>query len=193
MQAYKYKERENNIRYEILDGEIVLMAPSPTIKHNSVINNICTIFNSYLKGKKCRVFSDNLDVYLDEKNIVQPDVKIVCNPDILKERRIEGAPDLVVEVLSPSTAKKDKGYKKDLYERFGVKEYWIVEISNCSIEVYLLKDGSMTLDNIYQIYPDYEIESLKEEGKLEEIVKEFKTSLFDDLIISVEDVFDKII
>ena len=193
MQAYKYNDRENNIRYEILDGEIVLMAPSPTIKHSDVMGNIYAIFKNYLKGKKCRVFSDNLDVYLDEKNIVQPDVKIVCNPDILKERRIEGAPDLVVEVLSPSTAKKDKGYKKDLYERFGVKEYWIVEISNCSIEVYLLKDGSMTLDNIYQIYPDYEIESLKEEGKLEEIVKEFKTSLFDDLIISVEDVFDKII
>ena len=120
-----------------------------------------------------------------------PDVKIVCDPDKIKYDNIYGAPDLIVEVLSPKTQKYDIGYKKDIYEHYGVKEYWIVRPKERSIEVYLLKEGVYKLDNLYQMYEDYEYEDLTDEEK-SGIRKEFKTSLFDELIISVEDVFENV-
>lgn len=70
---------------------------------------------------------------------------VVCNKDIIKKDGVHGVPDLIVEVISPSTAKKDKGYKKDLYETCGVKEYWLVDTDNRSIEVYLLKKIDLCL------------------------------------------------
>ncbi len=177
---------------ELIDGKVVAMSPRPTIHHNLIIGNIFTIFHRFLKGKKCIPFADGVDVYLSEKDRVIPDVLIVCNPEIVKKDAIYGAPDLIVEVLSPSTAKRDKGYKKDLYEQSGVKEYWIVDPENRSIEVYLLQNGRYKLDNVYSILPDYEIKRMKEE-EIAEIPKEFRCSLYDDLTISVEDVFNRII
>ena len=79
------------------------------------------------------------DVHLSENDCVIPDVMIVCNSDIIKDNAIYGAPDLIVEVLSPGTEKRDRGYKKDLYERCGVREYWIVDPVSLTVEVYLLK------------------------------------------------------
>lgn len=178
----------DNIDYEILNGEIIYMTPRLVPNHNTIIVNLSTIFNNYLKGKKCRIFADGVDVYLDEKNNVIPDLMITCNRDIIKSNGIYGAPDLIVEVLSPSTATNDKGYKKDLYERYSVKEYWIVDIPSKSIDVYLLKDKKYTLDSVYSIYPDYILEKMTDDNK-EKVITKFKTSLFDDLIIDLEDVF----
>lgn len=177
-----------NIDYELLDGEIVYMTPRPVPNHNTVIVNLSTTFNNYLKGKKCKVFSDGVDVYLDEKNNIIPDLMIICNRDIIKSNGVYGAPDFIVEVLSPGTATKDKGYKKDLYEKFGVKEYWIVDIPSKSIDVYLLKNDKYVLDYVYLIYPDYILEKMTDDEKLKVITK-FKMSLFDDLIIDLDDVF----
>ncbi len=87
---------------------------------------------------------------------------IVCNKDIVKRDGIYGALDLVVEALSPGTAKNDKGYKKDLYEKSGVKEYWIADSGACSIEVYLLSDGKFVLDGFYQLASDDMIERDRE-------------------------------
>ena len=177
MQAYKYKD---DVRYEILDGNIVYMAPSPTPNHNSVVGNMYRIFANYLKGKKCSVFGENVDVYFDENNReLKPDLKIVCDPEKINIKGINGAPDLIVEVLSPSTAKYDRGYKRKLYAKYGVKEYWIVSSQERTIEVYILTDGELELDNLYQIYPDYELERMTDEEK-EGIITEFKTSIFDD-------------
>lgn len=139
---------------EKLNGQIILMSPRPSVNHNRVAGNIYHIFRNYLEGKTCKAFTDGVDVFLTEKDNVIPDAMIVCNKDIIKPDGIHGAPDLVAEVLSPSTAKNDRGYKKDLYGAAGVKEYWIIDPAMQSIEAYLLSDGRYVLDGFYGIFPD---------------------------------------
>ena len=184
--AYQF---DPDIRTELIDGVIVAMS-SPSFKHNNVALNIAMIFKNYLHGKKCSVVQ-NFNAYLTEKDQFIPDVMVVCRQDIIKDDAVHGAPDLVVEVLSPTTAKRDKGYKKNVYARCGVKEYWLVDTNNRSIEVYYNLDGTYELYDIYQIYPDYVIRNMHDSQKAD-IVYEFKTSLFNDLLIKVEDVFDGI-
>lgn len=173
---------------EMIDGEIVMMSPRPLINHNRISGNIYTIFRNYLDGKTCEAFGDGVDLYLSDKERYVPDGMIVCNKDIIKRNGIYGAPDLVVEILSPSTARNDRGHKKDVYETAGVCEYWIVEPEIKSVEVYLLKDGKYVLDDIYSVYPDCLLEKMTEEeqGKIK---TEFQCSLFNDLVISLDEVF----
>jgi Uma2 family endonuclease len=186
--AYNYYD---DVPEELLDGKIVLMAPSPNIRHHDVRNSITRIFERHLKGKPCRAFGDNVDVHLTEKDTVVPDAMIVCNKDIIKDRGIFGAPDLIVEVLSFSTAARDRNYKMNLYERCGVKEYWIADIGNRSIEVYILTGERYHLNNVYTAHPDWWLESMAEKDKAA-LVYEFKTHLFDDMIIDVREVFEDI-
>ena len=103
------------------------------------IRKLRSAFRTYLKGKTCRAFNDGVDVYLTEDDRVIPDAMIVCNKNMIALDGIHGAPDLIVEVLLPSTAKNDRGYKKDLYEQSGVKEYWIVNPIEQSVYVYVLE------------------------------------------------------
>lgn len=183
--AYQEEYRE-----ELLNGEIVLMSPSPTLNHNRIVRNLTQIFSNFLEGKPCEIFVDGADVYLSEKDKVVPDLVIVCRPEILQDDGIHGAPDLIVEILSPSTAKRDKGYKKDLYEKSGVREYWIVDPLNKAIEVYLLKNGKFIFDNLYSLYPDYDLKRMAPE-EIAQIPTEFKCSLYDELIIPIEKVFSR--
>jgi len=169
----------------------VAMAPRPNIKHHFASGNLREIFKRKLKGKPCTAFGDGVDVFLTEKDNVVPDAMIVCNKDIIKEKGVFGAPDLLVEVLSFSTAASDRTYKKNLYERCGVKEYWIVDTANRTIEVYLLTDGKYELDNIYTHHPDWWLETMKEEDKAA-LVYEFKTHVCDGIIIDIRDVFEGI-
>ncbi|WP_346687290.1 Uma2 family endonuclease [Megamonas hypermegale] len=182
---------------ELIDGKIVMMSPRPRISHNRACTAISREFSSYLKGKPCEAFSDGVDIFLDEKNRFIPDVMIVCNRDIIHDDGIYGAPDLVVEVLSPTTARFDRGKKKDAYEKAGVKEYWIVDIFSRFVEVYLLSEnGRFELDNIYYYYDNEEkakINALPENSKDKvEIYDEIKVSLYDDLIIALDDIFERI-
>ncbi len=172
-------------REELLNGKIYMMS-SPTINHSQIASNIYYAFRSYLKGKTCRAFNDGVDVYLTENDRVIPDAMIVCNKNNIKLDGIHGAPDLVVEVLSPGTAKNDKGYKKDLYEKSGVKEYWIIDPVPRSIEVYLLTDGKFALDEVYALYPEGLSVTDKER---EETKKEIQVSLYNDFCISLEEIF----
>ncbi len=178
--AYKEEPRE-----ELLGGRIYMMS-SQTVNHSQIASNIYYAFRSYLKGRTCRPFNDSVDVYLTENDRVIPDAMIVCNKNIIKLDGIHGAPDLIVEVLSPGTTKKDKGYKKNLYETAGVKEYWIVDPITHSIEVYILTDGKFILDEVYALYPagagvtDIEREETK---------KEIQVSLYNDFCISLEEIF----
>ena len=97
----------------------------------------------------------------------------------------------MAEVLSPSTMKRDKGDKKTAYEQAGVREYWIVSTEEKSIEQYLLIDGRFVLHEVYAVYPDYLLEKMTDEEKAE-IITEFKCSLYDDLLIKLEDVFERV-
>ena len=178
---------------EMLDGRIYNMA-SPSPNHNRVAGNIYLKFRNFLKGKRCRVFMDGVDVKFNDKNVVIPDVMIVCNKDIIKKDGIYGAPDLIVEVLSPSTAERDIGYKKELYAQHGVSEYWIVNPADKTVQVYLLRDNLYRLDKIYQIYEDWFIEKKMEPEEVAAIIMEFRPSLpgFEDLLINVEEIFENV-
>lgn len=183
---------QDDIYTELLDGKTVAMSPRPAANHNIVAGNIYRIFGNFLKGKSCIALADGMDVFLTKKDRVIPDTMIICNRDIIKKNGVHGVPDLIVEILSPSTATKDKGYKKNLYEKCGVKEYWLVDTDSRSIEVHLLTDGKFVLDQVYYIFPDYLIEKMTEEEK-SGIIYEFKTSLYSDLVITLEDVFENIL
>lgn len=176
---------------EVLGGQTILMSPSPALNHNRVIVNLTYIVRRYLQGKRCEVFSDGVDVHFDEKNTVIPDLMIVCDKDKIKGDGIYGAPDLVVEVLSPSTATRDRKEKKVLYARHGVKEYWIIGPAGKSVEVYLLAGGALEIDRVYTVYPDWQWEKMTDEEKSEAALP-LRVSLYDDFVIDVREIFENI-
>jgi len=186
--AYKY-QYQDELWDETLNGKTVVMSPRPLVNHNRIIFNIARIFGNYLKGKSCEAFADGTDVYLTEKDRVLPDVMIICDKDKIKRNGIYGAPDLIVEVLSHGTVKRDRGYKKDLYESCGVKEYWLVDSENRSVEVYLLENGKYRLDEVYKIFPDYVVFA---PGEKETYKYEVKVSLYQDFFIPLEDIFENV-
>jgi Uma2 family endonuclease len=125
-------------RWEIINGEAYAMTPAPTTRHQKVSLYLGTRFATFCKGKGCEPFLAPTDVVFDEQNIVQPDLLLVCDQNKITEKNIQGAPDLIVEILSPSTALKDKREKKALYERFGVREYLIVYPTEELVERFVL-------------------------------------------------------
>ena len=181
--AYKEEPRE-----EVINGELVAMSPSPGWNHVSVAGNIYHIFKKYLKGKKCTAIQDGFDVHLTDKDVFEPDMMVVCDRDKIKPDGVHGAPDLVVEVLSPSTAKNDRTHKKEVYEACGVPEYWLVSPADKSIEVYLLESGKYILHDVYTVRPDWVLEQMTDEEKAA-VVTEFKCHLYDDLTIRLDDIF----
>jgi Uma2 family endonuclease len=145
----------DGVMREIIDG-VVYAFSAPTLKHARAISKFfgeSFIFLSKRKGKgkekrKCEIFTAPFDVrfYKDgviaddnSFNIVQPDICVVCDPTILDDAGCIGAPDMIAEVLSPSTSKRDLGVKFSLYEEFGVKEYWVVHPIDRNVTVFLLQ------------------------------------------------------
>ena len=175
-------------RKEVIDGKPVMMSPRPTVNHNRVAFNIAVLFDRYLKGKKCTPFSDGVDLYLDDNNRFVPDMMVVCDPDKIKPDGVHGTPDLVVEVLSPSTMRNDKTRKKDIYARCGVREYWLVSPEEKSVEIYRINESEFILHNIYALHPDWQLAQMSEKERAA-VETHFKCSLFDDLDISLEDIF----
>lgn len=134
-------------RWEIIAGVPYNMTPAPSRAHQAISRELLTQFNLYLTGKTCKVYAAPFDLRLpkgDERDeeietVVQPDLVIVCDPGKLDERGCKGAPDLVVEILSPHTAAKDMKIKRPLYERVGIKEYWLVDPVNKVVQIYKLE------------------------------------------------------
>lgn len=180
--AYQEERRE-----ELIDGKLVMMAPASP-GHTYVADGILTIFRHYLKGKSCIPFGDGVLVYLTDKDKFVPDVMVVCDRSKIKPDGVHGAPDLVVEVLSPSTAKNDRTHKKNVYERCGVPEYWLVSPVEKFIEVYWLDDGKYVLHDVYALRPDWVLEQMTDDER-SAVVREFKCHLYDDLTIRLEDIF----
>ncbi len=114
-------------RWEIIEGIPYDMSPSPNIKHQAIVGNLFGFLHQALKGNECVPRIAPLDVVFSEKNVVQPDIIIVCDRTKETEKNIQGAPDVVFEVLSPYTARKDRWNKMKLYEKYGVKEYIVIE------------------------------------------------------------------
>ena len=184
--AYKEEPRE-----EIIGGEFVMMS-APTINHTFVAGNIYNIFFNYLYGKRCTPIMDSGGLFLEEDTEqYQPDMMVVCDPDKIRPDGVHGAPDLVVEVLSPSTGRYDRGHKMDVYEKHGVREYWIVSPEGRTLEQYVLENGRFVLRDMYAVYPEFMLKRMKPEEKAA-IATEFKCTLFDDLSIPLERVFYRV-
>ena len=139
-------------RWEILDGVAYSMSPAPTTNHQRVLRKLAFGINVHLEGKRCELFLAPFDVRLCQdkqqsdnyiETVVQPDILVVCDPSKIDRSGCIGAPDLVVEILSPSTASNDLKYKFELYQRFGVKEYWIIHPEEQTLLVYKLGGDGM--------------------------------------------------
>ena len=173
---------------EMIDGEVYMMA-RPSYEHMRVEGNIFGLFDRYLRGKKCRPAFE-MDVYLSDEDHVIPDVLILCNIELLKDGRINGAPDLVVAILSPSTARADKFRKRALYEKYGVKEYWIVDPIGKTIEVYHLVESKYELNKVCILKQEQMWVRLNEEEKAAiEEQQRIKVSLYEDFMVEVAEVF----
>jgi Uma2 family endonuclease len=131
-------------RYEILDGQLAV-TPAPTSTHQRVSQNLNFALESWVRPRKLgTVWQAPLDVILDEHTVLEPDIMFVAasRAEIVTKRGIEAAPDLVIEILSQSTAALDRGKKLHLYARHGVGRYWIVDPENETLEVFALRDGA---------------------------------------------------
>lgn len=175
-------------REELINGIIVAMSPRPGWNHISVAANIYRIFSMYLLGKKCTAIPDGCDLHLSEKDVLIPDMMVVCDPDKIKPNGVYGAPDLVVEVLSPSTLRNDRTHKKNIYGQSGVKEYWLVDPISKSVEIYRAEGTELVLHDVYGLCSEWELEKMTEEERAS-LVTHFKCGLFDELDISLEDIF----
>ena len=175
-----YSSWPDEERWEVIEGVPYNMSPGPFEEHQRVSGALFAKIWIYLEGKTCRVYEAPFDVILPEKkekaknatNVVQPDIFIVCDRKKITRKGCVGGPDFVIEILSKSTASKDAKEKKKLYERFGVKEYWIV-------------------DPIHEIIWVYKLEKNNKYGPSEVYTKKdkLKIGILDDLIIDLKEIF----
>lgn len=157
--------------YQLINGNLI-MSPAPIPYHQRVSGNIEFLLRSFVKNNNLgEVYYAPIDIYLGEQQTYQPDIIFISKKrlHIIGEKKIEGAPDLVIEILSESTAYYDLKHKKNIYEKTGVKEYWIVDPADKSIEIFVNKNGRFVLKN-----------TVKEKGAIKsELLKGFKIDLRD--------------
>lgn len=164
-------------RVEILKGKIFKMSPAPTISHQGISFNLSGLFFMYFHNKPCKVFASPFDVVLKNKNgkedtVVQPDLCVVCDPEKLADgKRCQGAPDLIIEILSPGNSKKEMVNKYELYEEAGVREYWVVRPDYKEITQFVLEN------NKYRTLPPIV------EGTI------IHSAIFPELSLQTEDIF----
>jgi Uma2 family endonuclease len=161
---------------ELIKGKITLMPPAPTVNHQRIESNLLVEIGGYLKGKKCDVFPAPFDVRLydrrksilaskDIKTVVQPDICVICKPELLDQQGCNGAPDWIIEILSPGNSKREMKIKYDLYQESGVTEYWLVYPSEHAIHQFVLDDQTYQLKQMYSdddmaiphLFPDLKI------------------------------------
>jgi Uma2 family endonuclease len=152
-----YLSWDDERRYELIEGEAYLMAPAPSLHHQSIALSLASQMRALLEARKkalpacpCQVFVAPVDVVLGPTTVVQPDVILVCDAAKLANgRNVQGAPDLAVEVVSPATARHDRLVKRDLYERVGVAHYWLADPEALTLECYRLEGGAYGKPAVY--------------------------------------------
>jgi len=176
-----YYNWNDDKRWELIYGVAYDMTPAPLRVHQKIFVKLLNEFANYLNGKECEVYGAPFDVRLPESDeadddvptVVQPDILVVCDKSKLDRRGMRGAPDLVVEILSEHTAKKDMTVKLGLYERHRVKEYWIVNPDGKNIMVFKFDNKRKKYKRPETYFPGDEL----------------KAGIFKGLIINMDDVF----
>ena len=168
-------------RVELIKGKIFKMSPAPSRSHQEISMTVTVILAKFLRNQSCRLYAAPFDVRLinfkesskDNQitSVVQPDLCVICDANKLDEKGCIGAPDLIVEILSPGNSKREMTLKFDLYEENAVKEYWIVNQSDKTILIYVLKEGKYI-----------GLKPIIETGKLE-------SPTFPDLKFNVKNIF----
>ena len=166
-----YLKWDDNERWELIEGEVYDMSPAPSYEHQSISGGISAQIWMFLKDKKCKILSAPFDVRFPEGvkdnnkiiNVVQPDISVICDTSKIDKKGCQGAPDFIIEILSPSTASKDTIIKKELYEKNGVKEYWIIDPFHKIITAHLLGDDSKYgASKVYEGKGKVEVKTLPE-------------------------------
>jgi Uma2 family endonuclease len=163
-----YQGWPDDEKWEIIDGVAYDMSPAPRVKHQNIVGNFYVNLKTHPENR-CYTGIAPTDVVLDDYNVVQPDVFIVCDGGKITEDNIQGAPDLIVEVVSPGTEVKDRREKKRLYERSGVKEYLIVFPEREYVERYVLEESKYGSPEIFNWDERLRLSIFPIEVKLEEI------------------------
>ena len=144
-------------RIELIDGEAFMMA-TPSSRHQEISMELSRQLANFLEGKRCRVYPAPFGVRLFEQDgdspenvdtIVEPDISVVCDRNKIDKHGCKGAPDMVIEILSPSSLRHDRLVKLNLYQRAGVREYWIVDPENRSVQVFTLDGGALKIREDY--------------------------------------------
>ncbi len=164
-----YATWPEDVRYELIDGEAYAMAPAPTRTHQLLVGELFSQVHNALRDKPCQPFVAPFDVRLpcaDESDdrvdtVVQPDVLVVCDPAKVDERGVRGAPDWVAEVISPASAAHDQITKLALYERAGVREYWLLHPTDRLVTVYRLAEGRYGRPEISEMKGELAIDVLE--------------------------------
>lgn len=149
----------DDARYELIDGTAYAMGPAPVRRHQSILLELARQVANALEGSPCRPYIAPFDVRLpkadendnDVDTVVQPDLVVVCDRAKLDDRGCRGAPDWVVEVLSPSTAGHDQILKRALYQRVGVREYWLVHPVDRIVTIYALNEGIYGVPDVREL------------------------------------------
>lgn len=174
-------------KQEKINGVIYDMSPAPNFRHGVVNGNLYNIIKNGLKNGLCLVFIENLDFqYHPEQNddYLCPDIMVVCDRKYLKGGSYSGVPKFIAETLSPSTAKRDKAEKKDIYEKAGVEEYWIVSPQG-ALEIYYLKDGKYELEYSYLLQADKEEEHYNAQTPI-------SLRAFPHITMELQDIFENV-
>jgi len=153
-----YLRWDDGERWELIDGVAYNMTPAPARRHQGILTELAGQLFNCLRDKPCKLYLAPFDVRLPENDeadeevttVVQPDIVVICDPSKLDDRGARGAPDLVIEILSPSTSRKDMKIKFELYEKRGVREYWIVDPSGGTVMIFRLDaDGRYGRPQVY--------------------------------------------
>lgn len=154
-----YQKWDGDERWELIGGEAYAMAPAPNLYHQDVVTSLGALLWARLQKGPCRCYVSPIDVKLSDHDVVQPDLIIVCDKSVIRDGRVEGAPTIVAEVVSPSSHVNDRLRKLNLYAAKGIREYWIVTPTPPSVELFLLNDsGYYELRGTYEA--DDELHSL---------------------------------
>ena len=173
--TWRFKER-----VELIRGKIFYMSPAPRRMHQKISLRLTLSIGNQLKNSKCELYEAPFDVRLERKNqtdnkimnVVQPDLCVICDPTKLDDAGCLGAPDLIIEILSPNTSKKDAQNKYLLYQDFGVKEYWLVHTTDRLVDVFDLRNNKYQLRKIFAV-PD-KIESSAVNGLIVDLKEVFE-------------------